>query len=135
MRQRGTALPSLPGLLISFRNAFGGLLWCYRTQPNLGIHTLAAVVAIGLGLFLQIERSEWLILLLTISSVFVAEFFNTALEVVTDALKTHKRTEQDDFYIMVAKDIAAGAVLVTALLAIVVGLIIFLPRLLLLAYR
>lgn len=121
--------PPLSRLTNSFKNAGKGLFWCYRTQPNLVIHTLLAMAAVVVGATLRIERGEWLILLLTIISVFVAEFFNTALEVVTDALKLHKRTDEDDHYIMVAKDIAAAAVLLTVFTALVVGSVIFLPRL------
>lgn len=121
--------PSFSRLANSFQNAFKGIFWCYRTQPNLVIHTLLAVVAVVMGVILGIERGEWLVLLLTIGAVFAAEFFNTALEVVTDALKAYKRTDEDDHYIMMAKDIAAAAVLLTAGVAVAVGLIIFLPRL------
>lgn len=113
---------------ISFQCAFKGIGYAIKTQPNFGAHILLAVTTVGLGLFMQISRIEWLILALTVSSVLTAEMFNTAVEVVTDAFKAHKKTEQDDFYIMVAKDMAAGAVLLSALGSIVVGLIIFGPR-------
>lgn len=69
-------------------------------------------------------------MVLTVSLVLVTEMLNTSLEIVTDALKVHKRTEQDDFYIMVGKDVAAGAVLVAAFFSVVIGLIIFGPKLL-----
>lgn len=121
--------PSFSRLANSFQNAFHGIFWCYRTQPNLVIHTLAAVAAVVLGLALGITREEWLVLWLIIGAVLAAEFFNTALEVVTDALKRHKRTDEDDHYIMVAKDISAAAVLLLAGVAVAVGLVIFLPRL------
>jgi len=115
---------------ISFRYAFKGLYYALKTQPNFSAHLFFAAVAVGLGLFFRISRIEWLVLVLTISAVFVVEMINTAIEVVTDALKEHKRNERDDYYIMVAKDIGAGAVLISALASVVVGLIVFGPKIL-----
>lgn len=115
---------------ISFRYAFKGLYYALKTQPNFSVHIFFAAAVVGLGLFFEISRIEWLILTLSISTVFVAEMLNTAVETVTDALKAHKKTDQDDFQIMVAKDVAAGAVLVSAIASVVIGLIIFGSRLL-----
>ena len=115
---------------ISFRYAFKGLYYALKTQPNFSVHLFLAVLAVFLGLIFSINSFEWLILALTISSVVVSEMFNTAIETVTDALKEHKRSEKDDYYIMVAKDIAAGAVLISAVFSVIVGLIIFLPKML-----
>lgn len=81
------------------------------------------------GLYFGLSTVEWMVIVLSISQVLITELINTALEDTTDALKVHKKTEQDDYYIMVAKDVAAGAVLVSAIFSVVVGLIIFGPRL------
>lgn len=113
---------------ISFRYAFKGIYYALRTQPNFAVHFFFAVLAIFLGWALAIDSTEWAILVLTILMVLTTEAVNTAIELVTDALKVHKKTEQDDFYIMAAKDIGAGAVLLSALGSIVVGLIIFGPK-------
>ena len=114
-------------LLISFRYAFAGVRYLLWTQRNAKIHTLVAVLAILLGLLLRIERGEWLALVLTITLVLVAEAFNTAIEAVVDLASPgyHPLAK-------VAKDVAAGAVLLTAIASVVVGLIVFLPHLLLL---
>lgn len=115
---------------VSFRCAFQGVSYALKTQPNFAVHFFLAAGAAGLGLFYEISRFEWLVLVLTVSGVLAAEMLNTAVEIVTDALKVHKRTEADDFYIMAAKDVAAGAVLFSAIAAVIVGLVIFGPRLL-----
>lgn len=111
--------------IAAFRHAFSGLGFVIRTQPNAWIHTLATIVVISAGLWLQIEPRDWLILLLAISMVWMAECFNTALEQVVDLASPnlHPLARQ-------AKDIAAAAVLVTAFFSLIVGLIIFLPLLL-----
>lgn len=114
----------------SFLNALSGLRWAYKTQPNFVIHSTAALLVVYFGWRLKIERGEWPVLILTIAFVLVAELLNTAIEFATDGLKAHKKTEADDRLIMLAKDIAAGAVLTSAIFAVVVGLIIFLPHLL-----
>src|SRR3989339_493255 len=113
---------------VSFKYAFKGLYYALRTQPNFAVHIFMAFAAAGLGLYLKISDLEWAIIVLTILAVLAAEMFNTALETVTDALKVHKKTERDDYYIMVAKDVAAGAVLLSAVAAVIVGLIIFGPK-------
>ena len=114
---------------ISFRYAFRGLYYALKTQPNFTLHFFFTVLAIFLGWALAIDITEWAILVLTVLMVLTTEAVNTAIEMVTDALKVHKKTEKDDFYIMVAKDIGAGAVLLSALGSVIVGLIIFGPKL------
>lgn len=120
LRHRGT----------SFRNAGNGLRWAFSTQPNLTIHTLAASAVTAFGILFRVSWVEWVALLLAMSSVFVSELLNTALEFTTDGLKAHKRTAEDDRYIMLAKDISAAAVLVSAIFAALIGLVVFLPRIL-----
>lgn len=85
-------------------------------------------MAVLAGLYFKISSFEWLVLVLTISMVLVTEMLNTSLEIATDGLKAHKKTDQDDFYIMVAKDVAAGAVLLSASTSVIIGLMIFGPR-------
>jgi diacylglycerol kinase (ATP) len=80
---------------------------------------------VALGFLLQIERDEWLALVLTIALVLAAEGFNTAVEAAVDLASP--------FYhplAKIAKDVAAGTVLLTAIASVIVGLILFLPRLL-----
>lgn len=115
---------------VSYKYALKGLCYALKTQPNFWVHLFWASVAVGLGVYFSIATVEWLVLTLAISSVLITEMVNTSLETVTDGLKEHKKTEQDDYYIMVAKDVAAGAVLLSAISSIIIGFIVFLPRLL-----
>ncbi|SDL95718.1 undecaprenol kinase/diacylglycerol kinase (ATP) [Catalinimonas alkaloidigena] len=108
--------------LRSFRFAAGGIHWLFRYENNARVHLLAALVVIGVGFWLRISRTDWLWLLLAIALVWTAEMFNTALEKVVDLVSPeyHPLAGQ-------AKDLAAGAVLLTALFAVVVGVLVLGP--------
>ena len=108
----------------SFRCAFAGLREVVRSGRNAKIHVAIAVVVIAVGLSLNISRTDWAILLLTIGAVFAAESANTALESVVDLVSPdhHDLARR-------AKDCAAGAVLVMAIAAIAVGLFVLGPPL------
>lgn len=110
--------------IASFRHAFGGLWHTIRTQRNAWIHALATACVIALGVWLSLGRIEWAILALTIGLVWMAEFFNTALEAVVDLASPdiHPLAK-------VGKDVGAAAVLVTAATSVVVGLLILGPPL------
>jgi diacylglycerol kinase len=108
----------------SFGYAFGGLWYVLRTQRNARVHAAAAVLAIGLGIFLRISPVEFAVTFVAISGVFTAEMFNTALEAGVDLV-----SPQWHPLAKIAKDVAAGAVLVNAILAVIIGLCIFGPHL------
>jgi diacylglycerol kinase len=112
-------------LIRSFGHAFAGIGHGLRTQANMRIHFLAAAGVIAAGLLLQISPSEWAILVVTIMIVMSAELFNTAIEAMVDRVgrEPHPLSK-------VAKDTAAGAVLIGAIGSVIVGLLIFGPRLL-----
>ena len=112
-------------LVASFRYAFAGVRYLLWTQRNAKIHSAFGVAAIVLGALLGIDRYEWLALLLTIALVITAEGINTALEAVVDLASP----EYHDLA-KVAKDVGAGTVLITAIAAVAVGLVLFLPHLL-----
>jgi diacylglycerol kinase (ATP) len=111
-------------LLDAFRYAFAGLFYLIKTERNAQIHCAIAAIAVALGFWFQIERAEWLALVLIIALVITAEGFNTAIEAAVDLASPgyHPLAK-------VAKDVAAGSVLLTAMMSLVVGAIIFLPRL------
>jgi diacylglycerol kinase len=111
-------------LLRSFRYAASGVKYCFTTQPNLRIHATAAVAVLIAGHWLGLSAAEMGVLALTIASVLVAEMFNTAVEALVDIVSP-------DYHPLakVAKDVAAGAVLVTALVSLVVAYFLFGPRL------
>ena len=111
-------------LLTSFKYAFLGVWHVLRTQRNARIHLSVALVVIALGLWLGLSRTEWAIIILTIGLVLAAESFNTVAEAAVDLATA-------DFHPLakIAKDVAAGAVLVTAITAVIVGLLILGPPL------
>ncbi len=106
--------------LQSFRYAARGVAAMIRSEPNARIHVLAAVLAIGAGFAFEIERGEWLAIVLAIGGVLSAEGVNSAFEALCDVASPGRdpRVER-------AKDVAAGAVLLTALAALAVGVIVF----------
>lgn len=114
---------------VSFKYALKGLYFVLSGQTNFKIHLAAAILVVLFGLYFGLSQVEWLVLTLTIFLVLICEALNTALELVTDGLKEHKKTQRDDKLIELAKDVAAGAVLLASLNAVIVGVIIFLPKL------
>jgi len=112
-------------LIVSFRYAFAGIRYLLWTQRNAKIHCAIGVLAVALGLLLRIGQAEWLALVLVIALVLLTEGFNTAIEAAVDLASP-------DYHPLakIAKDVSAGTVLLAAIAAVVVGLIIFLPRLL-----
>jgi diacylglycerol kinase (ATP) len=112
-------------LLLSFRYAFAGIGYLLWTQRNAKVQTALGLAAVALGFLLGIERAEWLALVLTIALVLAAEGINTALEAVVDLASPNYHP-----LAKVAKDVAAGTVLLIAIASVIIGLIIFLPRLL-----
>jgi diacylglycerol kinase len=111
-------------LVDSFRHAFGGLWYAIRTQLNMRIHLAIAGAVLVLGLYLQVGWLEWAVLALTIGFVLVAEMFNTVAEAAMDAATPYYHP-----LVKVAKDVAAGAVLLTSIAAVLVGLLILGPPL------
>lgn len=120
-RQRFT----LKQRVASFRFAFAGLGHIFRTQHNAWIHASITLAVVLLAFWLQTPLSEWAILVLAMMVVWVAEFVNTAIEAAVDL-----STNEDHPAAGIAKDVAAGSVLVAAFGAIIVGLLILGPRLL-----
>jgi diacylglycerol kinase (ATP) len=108
----------------SFRYAFAGLWYVIRTQKNTWIHTIATISVIITATWLNLGVGHWAILILTISMVWMAEFVNTALEAVVDLASPQKHP-----LAKVGKDVGAAAVLISALSAIVVGILILGPPL------
>lgn len=113
-------------LLVSFQYAWAGLSYAFRTQRNFRIHLLVGTVAIALSIFLQLTPLEIAVIGLTIGAVLTMELLNTALESVVDL--TVKQTYHE--LAKIAKDCAAGAVLVSALVSVLVAGSLLLPPLL-----
>jgi len=107
----------------SFKYAFTGLWTLLRTQPNAWIHAVATAVVIGAGIAFRISAMEWCMIVFAIMSVWVAEAFNTALEFLADVAhpEWHPLVKK-------AKDVAAGAVLVAAIGATIIGAIVLINK-------
>ncbi|MEM1275546.1 MAG: diacylglycerol kinase family protein [Pseudomonadota bacterium] len=104
---------------MSFRFAASGLVYVLRTQTNAQIHTFAATLAIGAGFQFSFEPWAWALLALAIAFVLFAEVMNTAIEYLCDVVCPERSKA-----VQRAKDIAAGAVLISATCAVSVGLIV-----------
>jgi diacylglycerol kinase (ATP) len=115
---------TVAGRLKSVRHAVAGIATMLRTQHNAWLHLAATILVVGLGLALRIAAADWRWLIVAIVLVWVAEGMNTAFEHLCDVV-------QPDFHerVKTAKDIAAGAVLITALGAAALGILIFWPYL------
>ena len=111
--------------LESFRCAFAGIWYTLRTQRNAQIHLAAAGAIVGVGAWLDLSPLEWAVLALTMGLVICAEMLNTVAETAMDYASTEFHPQ-----IKIVKDVAAGAVLVAALTAAVVGFLILGPPLL-----
>jgi diacylglycerol kinase (ATP) len=111
------------GRIRSSKYAFAGLMRMTRCQHNAWIHLAATGAAIALGVFLKLSRYEWCWIVLAIAIVWTAEALNTAFEFLADAASPNFHPTVKD-----AKDVAAGAVLITAIAAVIIGAIVFWPH-------
>jgi diacylglycerol kinase len=107
-------------LLFAFKNAFTGVYYCIWHERNMKIHIGAIILAAILSWWFALERYEILILLLTVEGVLVAEMVNTVVETLVDMISP-------EFHPLakIAKDIAAGVVLVTAIFSVIIGYMLF----------
>ncbi len=107
----------------SFKYASSGIIQAYIGEQNLKIHTVIAILVLIFGVLLRISKLEFIICLVLIGLVLMAEFFNTAIEYVVDLAspEVHPLAKA-------AKDTAAAGVLMMAIISAVVGLIIFVPK-------
>jgi diacylglycerol kinase (ATP) len=107
----------------SFRNAFKGLYLVVRDEHNAWIQITATFCAVIVGILLKITAVEWIAVIFSIGFVLAMEAVNTAIERLADFVSPEKHD-----LIKNVKDISAGAVLISSITALVVGLVIFLPR-------
>ena len=111
--------------IASFGHAFRGVWMALRSELHLQFHAVATVVVIGLGFYFELTATEWMMVALAVGTVWTAELVNTAIEALTDLVSP-------DYHPLAgkAKDVAAGAVLIAAIAAMIIGLLIFGPRVL-----
>ncbi|AKL95787.1 diacylglycerol kinase DgkA [Clostridium aceticum] len=123
MSKWGCAVMKVRKLIESFNYAFEGIIYALKTQRNMKIHFFAAIVVLVLSLFFDLARTEILILFLTISVVIIAEMINTSIEAAIDLI-----TDKYHLFAKIAKNVAAGAVLIAAINSILVAYLIFFHR-------
>ena len=109
----------------SFGYAFQGIFNTIRTERNIKIHCAAAILVTIFGIWLQISKTEWMICFILFGLSLALELVNTAVEATVDLF-----TEERKPLAKKAKDAAAGAVLIVAIFAAVIGILIFIPKLL-----
>jgi len=112
-------------LLLSFGFAFKGIVFATKTQLNFRIHLCAVFMAVAMGLYLNLSVEEWRWVALCVALVLTAELMNTALETLTDLVSPGFSPKAG-----MVKDMAAAAVLITAIFSLVIALLIFLPKIL-----
>ena len=109
----------------SFKYAIEGIWTSFKTERNMKIHIFIMILVIIAGIILKINKSEWIICIILFAIVIGSELFNTSIETIVDMVMPEKNEKAK-----IAKDVSAGAVLVVALGAAIIGLIIFAPRIL-----
>lgn len=110
-------------LIFSFKYASEGIITTIKEERNMFIHFLIAIIVVITGVYVRLSLNEWLICLLLFALVFSLELINTAIENTVDLVTTKKNKKAK-----IAKDAAAGAVLIAAIFASIIGIIIFLPK-------
>lgn len=110
-------------MICAFGYALAGIGYCLKTQRNMRIHAIAAVTVFGIGYEVDLTGSEWQTLILTVAFVFTAEMFNTAVEAVVNIISPRYH-----HLAKVAKDVAAGAVLIAAMASVIIGWLLFWPK-------
>ncbi|KRM22266.1 prokaryotic diacylglycerol kinase family protein [Latilactobacillus graminis DSM 20719] len=105
----------------SLRHAIAGLFAAFKTEANLRRDIWLALIVVGLGIYYQLTYLEWLAIILAIFIVLMAEFWNTVIEYLVDLLVDHQ------FHPLAKqiKDISAASVLISAILALLIGIIVF----------
>lgn len=107
----------------SFKYPIKGLFYAYRNEQNLAVDVGIALVVVVFGLLFGINKIEWIVLVLTMGLVISCELINTAIEAVVDLV-----TQEYHPLAKVAKDTSAAAVFIFAIVAVIVGIIIFVPK-------
>ena len=106
-----------------FKYAFEGIFFAFKTQTNIYIHIIISVLVIIAGFIFKINRVEWLFIIFAIGLVLAAELLNTAIETLVDLVSPTYNEKAGQ-----VKDVAAGAVLIAAIVSVIIGGIVFLPR-------
>ena len=107
----------------SFVFAWRGIIDFFKTEHNAQIHLVITLVVIIVSIFLRVNKSETIAIVFSISMVWITEMVNTAIEKTMDFISLQKHPQ-----IKIIKDLSAGAVLIAAIAAVIVGCVIFIPK-------
>ena len=110
-------------LIQSVSHAFTGFFTALKSEASLQIQTTLGTIAIGLGFYFKISTTEWIFVILSIAAVLTAETVNSSIEELADRVTMDK-----DPMIKKVKDMAAGAVLISAIASLIIGCLIFIPK-------
>lgn len=110
-------------LVNSFKYAFEGIITGIKEEKNMKIHIVIMILVIIMGIVLNISKAEWIICIVLFAFVISLELVNTAIENTVDLITQEKNSKAK-----IAKDVAAGAVLLSAISSAIIGLIIFIPK-------
>lgn len=106
-----------------FKYAFNGIFFAVKTQANVRNHIVVAVLVISAGFVFKINPVEWVFIIFAIGLVLASELFNTTIESLVDIVSPTYNEKAG-----LVKDVAAGAVLIAAVISVIIGAIIFLPK-------
>ncbi len=109
--------------IVGFRFAWAGLKTVVKKESNFQLHLTATAIVVALGVFFKLSLIEWAVILLTIGLVLITEMINSVIERIMDFIQPDY-----DERVKEIKDIAAGVVLVTAIISVVIGILIFGPK-------
>ncbi|MFZ4800127.1 MAG: diacylglycerol kinase family protein [Bacteroidia bacterium] len=109
--------------ILSFIPAFKGLFWLFKNEANAQVHLIATIVVIIAGFYFKIDQKDWLFLCFAIGLVISAEALNTSIEKLVDLLHPQKHAQAG-----LVKDLAAAGVLVASMLAVIIGVLVFVPK-------
>lgn len=107
----------------SIKNAFSGLVYLLKFEHNARVQLFILIIIIIAGLFLRLSAIDWIAISFAAALVFICECFNTAVEYLSDAV-----TMEQNENIKMAKDVSAAGVLISAIIAAIIGLFVFLPE-------
>jgi diacylglycerol kinase len=110
-------------ILSAFRNAFNGLVYFFAHERNGKIQLVAATIAVGFAIYFHVTITEWVAVVLCITSVLCLEMLNSALEKLCDLIQPNYHP-----IIKIVKDVSAGVVLLASITSIIIACIIFLPK-------
>ena len=124
LKSRRKSYRTSQNVLISFRYAFNGIKYTFRNSRNFKIQVIFALFSLILGVFLQLDKTDYLILLVTVFSVLTLEILNTSIESLVDLIVKKKFNN----LAKIAKDCSAGAVLLASINSVIIGLCLFIPK-------